>query len=190
MRLLLMGPPGSGKGTQAQRLAERYRIPAISTGDIFRANLERNTDLGRLAESYMAQGQYVPDEVTNDMVRQRLSEPDTGNGFVLDGYPRTKGQVAALDGMLAERGVALDAVLKLTADTDELVARLLQRAQEQGRRDDTEETIRRRQEVYAEETAPLAEVYRDRGLLVRVDGLGEVQEVTSRIEAALDGRAG
>ena len=184
-----MGPPGSGKGTQAARLAERYRIPAISTGDIFRANLEQGTELGKLAESYMSRGSYVPDEVTHDMVRRRLDEPDVAGGFLLDGYPRTQGQVAELDDMLAAHGTRLDAVVELTADTDELVARLLNRAREQGRADDTEETIRKRQEVYAEQTAPLIHDYRERGLLVQVDGLGDVDEVAGRIAAALDGRA-
>jgi adenylate kinase len=184
-----MGPPGSGKGTQARRLAERYKIPAISTGDIFRANLEQGTELGKLAESYMTRGQYVPDEVTNDMVRRRLEEPDVAGGFLLDGYPRTEGQVVELDQMLASHGARLDAVVELTVDADELVARLLNRAQEQDRTDDTEETIRKRQEVYAEQTAPLIHEYSERGLLVQVDGLGDVEEVAKRIAAALDGPA-
>jgi adenylate kinase len=184
-----MGPPGSGKGTQAARLAERYGIPAISTGDIFRANLEQGTELGKLADNYMSRGSYVPDEVTNDMVRRRLDEPDVAGGFLLDGYPRTEGQVAELDDMLAAHGSHLDAVVELTVDADELVARLLNRAREQGRTDDTEETIRKRQQVYAEQTAPLINRYRGRGLLVQVDGLGDVEEVAKRIAAALDGPA-
>lgn len=180
-----MGPPGSGKGTQATRLAERYGIPAISTGDIFRANLAAETELGLLARSYMNKGEYVPDEVTNNMVRSRLAEPDAGSGFLLDGYPRTVAQVDELDAMLTEAGQKLDVVVLLTVDTDELVGRLLQRAQEQGRADDNEETIRTRQTVYAEQTAPLIDVYAGRGLVVTVDGMGDVAEVGDRISAAI-----
>lgn len=181
-----MGPPGSGKGTQATRLAQRHAIPAISTGDIFRVNLAADTELGRLAKSYMSQGQYVPDEVTNTMVRDRLAEPDTGDGFLLDGYPRTTAQVAELDAMLQEAGQSLDVVVQLTVDTDELVARLLQRAHEQGREDDTEETVRTRQAVYAEQTAPLIDLYAGRGLVLVVDGMGDVDTVGKRISDAID----
>lgn len=187
MRLLIMGPPGAGKGTQAATLAARLGILAISTGEIFRANVSRGTVLGRQAEKYMLAGEYVPDSVTNDMVRDRLAEPDTAPGFLLDGYPRTLDQVRTLDAVLAERGLALDRVLELTVDSEAVVARLLNRATLEGRLDDTEEVIRRRQEVYDEQTAPLLAVYRDRGLLVQVDGLGEVDAVTARALAALQG---
>lgn len=181
-----MGPPGAGKGTQAKFVAEHYKVPAISTGDIFRANVSQGTELGLEAKRYMDAGEYVPDEVTNRMVRNRIDEPDAVGGFLLDGYPRTVAQVEELDGMIAFTGHALDAVVLLTADQDELVSRLLARAQTEGRADDTEDVIRRRQEVYLEQTEPLIEVYRGRGILVEVDGLGEVAEVTERIFAALD----
>ena len=186
MRLILMGPPGAGKGTQAKYVAEHFGIPAISTGDIFRANVSSGTPLGVEAKRYMDAGEYVPDEVTNRMVRNRIDEPDAEPGFLLDGYPRTLAQVEELDGMIRFTGHRLDAVAVLTVDQDEIVDRLLQRAQVEGRADDTEDVIRRRQEVYAEQTEPLIEVYRDRGILVEVDGMGEVSEVTQRIFTALD----
>jgi adenylate kinase len=186
MRLVLVGPPGAGKGTQAKFIAEHFLIPAISTGDIFRANVSRGTPLGKEAQRYMDAGEYVPDEVTNLMVRNRIDEPDAEPGFLLDGYPRTLAQVEELDGMIKHTGHALDAVVVLSVDSEELVQRLLQRAQTDGRSDDTEEVIRRRQEVYAEQTEPLIEVYRDRGVLIEVDGMGEVDEVTKRIFDKLD----
>ena len=181
-----MGPPGAGKGTQATKIAGRYGIPAISTGDIFRANVSQGTPLGVEAKGYMDAGQYVPDEVTNRMVADRLGQTDCEPGFLLDGYPRTLAQVEELDGMIEFTGHRLDAVVVLTVDSEELVQRLLQRAVTDGRADDTEDVIRRRQEVYLEQTEPLIEVYRERGLLVEVDGMGEVDEVTTRIFAALD----
>ncbi len=181
-----MGPPGAGKGTQAKVIADRLSIPAISTGDIFRANVSAETELGRTAKRYMDAGEYVPDEVTNAMVRDRLAEADARHGFLLDGYPRTVDQVQELDGMLAELDTRLDAVVVLRVEPEELVQRLLERARTEGREDDTEDVIRRRQEVYAEQTAPLLGVYAERGLLVAVDGMGEVGEVTSRVFAALE----
>ena len=181
-----MGPPGAGKGTQAKFIAEHFGIPAISTGDIFRANVSRGTELGVQAQRYMDAGEYVPDEVTNAMVKDRIALPDAEPGFLLDGYPRTLDQVGALDDMMGELDQRLDAVVVLTADRDELVQRLLQRAHVEGRADDTEDVIRRRQEVYAEETEPLIEIYRGRGILIEVDGMGEVAEVTQRIFDALD----
>jgi adenylate kinase len=187
MRLVLLGPPGAGKGTQAKRVAERLGIPAISTGDIFRANVTSGTELGMLAKQYMDKGEYVPDEVTNDMVRGRLAEPDAVQGFLLDGYPRTTAQVDVLDAILAESGRALDRVVEVTADTDEVVRRLLKRAEIEGRADDTEEVIRRRMEVYAEQTAPLTALYDAHGVLRRVDGMGPVDEVTERLLKALEG---
>jgi len=186
MRLILMGPPGAGKGTQAQFVADRFGVPAISTGDIFRANVSQGTALGLAAQRYMDSGEYVPDEITNKMVRIRIDEADAESGFLLDGYPRTLAQVDELDDMVASSGHRLDAVVVLTVDPEEIVARLLQRAQVEGRPDDTEDVIRRRQEVYAEQTEPLIEVYRTRGILIEVDGMGEVDDVTSRIFAALD----
>jgi len=181
-----MGPPGAGKGTQAKFIAEHFKIPAISTGDIFRANVSKGTPLGVEAKRFMDAGEYVPDEVTNLMVRDRIDEPDAVSGFLLDGYPRTLSQVEELDGMIKFTGHELDAVLVLTVDQDEIVERLLQRAQVEGRTDDTEDVIRRRQEVYSEETEPLIEIYRDRGILIEIDGMGEVDEVTQRVFDALD----
>ena len=181
MDIILLGPPGAGKGTQAQVVADRFGIPAISTGDIFRSNVSRGTELGLEAKRYMDAGEYVPDSVTNLMVRHRIDEPDAEKGFLLDGYPRTLAQVDELDGMIKHTGHRLDAVIVLTVDADELVRRLTARAQSEGRSDDTEEVIRRRQEVYTEQTEPLIEVYRGRGLLHEVDGIGEVDEVTTRI---------
>ncbi|MCL6422786.1 adenylate kinase [Brachybacterium sp. JHP9] len=187
-RLLIVGPPGAGKGTQAARLAEALRIPAISTGDIFRANVGAKTELGVLAQSYMDRGEYVPDSVTNDMVRSRLAEADAQGGFLLDGYPRTLDQVHALDDMLSATGDALDAVLMLDVDFDAVIGRLVERGRELGRSDDTEETIRRRIEVYAEQTAPLVALFEERGLLRRVDGMASIDEVTAALLAALEQR--
>ena len=181
-----MGPPGAGKGTQARFVADHFGVPAISTGDIFRANVAQGTPLGVEAQRYMDAGEYVPDEITNQMVRNRIDEDDAAPGFLLDGYPRTLAQVTELDGMIGFTGHQLDAVVVLTVDPEELVQRLLQRAQTDGRADDTEDVIRRRQEVYAEQTEPLIEVYRERGLLIEVDGMGEVDDVTARIFDALD----
>lgn len=185
MRLVLMGPPGAGKGTQADAIADRIGIPHISTGDIFRANVKAGTDLGREAKRFMDAGEYVPDSVTNAMVAGRLAEPDAAPGFLLDGYPRTLDQVGELDRILDSLGTHLDRVVEITVDTDEVVGRLLRRAQIEGRADDTEDVIRRRMEVYSEETEPLVHVYADRGILVRVDGMGTVSEVTERLLAAI-----
>lgn len=189
IRLLLIGAPGAGKGTQAVKLSAAYKIPAISTGDIFRHNVKNETDLGKQAKAFMDRGEYVPDSLTNDLVRDRLSQADAQEGFLLDGYPRTAEQVAELDSILEAAGSKLDVVVQLTADTDEVVRRLLNRAIEQGRADDTEDVIRRRLEIYEEQTAPLTSVYASRGLLVTVDGLGEVDEVTGRILEALNARS-
>ena len=185
MRLLLVGPPGAGKGTQAVRLAEAFGVPAISTGDIFRANIKNETALGLQVKEILASGGYVSDAVTNAIVQDRLAQDDCEPGFLLDGYPRTLAQVAALDGMLAAHGTSLDHVLELTVDDDAVVARLLKRARVEGRSDDTEEVIRERMAIYHRETRPLSDTYRERGLLVEVDGLGAVDEVTTRILTAL-----
>ena len=187
-RLLLIGPPGAGKGTQAAKLAEAFKVPAISTGDIFRENVKNETELGQQAKAFMDRGEYVPDSLTNALVRDRLDWDDAKNGFLLDGYPRTADQVQELDRILSDQGDSLDAVVLITADTDEIVRRLLNRAVEQGRADDTEDVIRRRLEVYADQTAPLIEVYNNRQLVVEVDGLGAVEEVTARIIEALASR--
>jgi adenylate kinase len=186
MRLVLMGPPGAGKSTQARFVAKYFNIPAISTGDIFRANVSKGTPLGVAAKRFIDAGDYVPDEVTNLMVRNRIDEPDAESGFLLDGYPRTLAQVEELDRMIDFRGHRLDAAVALVVDEDEIVKRLLERAQLEGRGDDTEDLIRRRHEVYAERTAPLLRVYRGRGILVEVDGSGATDEVSRRILDALD----
>ena len=185
MRLLILGPPGAGKGTQAARIAEHLGIPAISTGDIFRANIKNETPLGLQVKEILASGGYVSDDVTNAIVEDRLAQDDCARGFLLDGYPRTLAQVEALDGMLAAHGATLDHVLELTVDDDAVVARLLKRAESEGRADDTEQVIRERMAIYHRETKPLSDTYRERGLLVEVDGLGEVDEVTTRILGAL-----
>ncbi|KRA38388.1 MULTISPECIES: adenylate kinase [unclassified Nocardioides] len=187
MRLIIMGPPGAGKGTQARYIAERHGIPAISTGDIFRANVADATLLGLRAQAYMDAGEYVPDEITNAMVRDRLQAADCHDGFLLDGYPRTLDQVAELDRVLARLDARLDGVLLLSADPEELVERLLGRARTEGRADDTESVIRRRLAVYEEQTTPLVAAYEERRLLVAVDGLGLVSEVTDRLQAAVAG---
>lgn len=187
MRLLLMGPPGAGKGTQSAALAARYGIPAIATGDIFRSQVAERTPLGVTAQGYMDRGEYVPDEVTNAMVAVRLGAADCAHGFLLDGYPRTAEQVAELDAMLASSDTALDAVVVLAVDTEELVQRLVRRAGLEGRTDDTEPVIRRRQEVYAEQTAPLVALYAARGLVREVDGTGTVVDIAARIDAQLSG---
>ena len=184
-RLLIVGPPGAGKGTQAERIVEKLGVPAISTGDIFRANVSNETELGVLAKSYMDKGEYVPDSVTNEMVESRLGEDDATNGFLLDGYPRTVAQVEALDGILEKLGVALGAVILLDVESEAIVQRLLQRGKEQGRSDDNEETIRRRIDVYGEQTTPLIDIYDKRGLVKRVDGMKDIDAVTADILAAL-----
>jgi adenylate kinase len=189
MRLLIMGPPGAGKGTQAQRVAAHYEIPAISTGDMFRAMKTSDTPLARQLRAIVDSGGLVSDEITNAVVAERLTERDCVAGFLLDGYPRTLQQVEALDDFLASSGQSLDAVISLLADVDEVVDRLLKRAEVEGRSDDTVDTIRRRQAIYRRETEPLLEVYRDRGLLVEVDGLGAVEDVSARLFAALDSRS-
>ena len=190
MRLLIMGPPGAGKGTQAAHVARRYGIPAVSTGDIFRAMKTADTPLAQQVRDIMDSGGYVSDEITNEIVAARLAEVDCVRGFLLDGYPRTPAQVETLDAFLAGRGEALDAVLCLVADEDEVVARLLKRAETDGRADDREETIRVRQQVYADQTAPLLEIFRRRDLLVEVDGLGPVDQVSRRLFDALDAKTG
>ena len=184
-RLVLLGPPGAGKGTQAVRLAERLGVPAISTGDIFRSNIKNGTELGRRVQDITASGALVPDELTNELVRDRLAQADAVDGFLLDGYPRNVAQVAALDEMLAAAGQELDLAVELTVDPQVVVERLTKRAEIEGRADDTEDVIRHRLDVYAEQTAPISQVYAARGVLAQVDGLGEVDEVTERLVAAL-----
>lgn len=184
-RLLIIGPPGAGKGTQAAKIAERYGVPTISTGDIFRANIKGQTELGKRVQAIIDAGELVPDSLTNEIVADRLGEADAKSGF-LHGYPRTVEQVAALDALLEAEGHKLDVVLLLEADAEVVIDRLLKRAAEEGRSDDTEEVIRHRQNVYAEQTAPLIELFDARDMLVRVDGLGTVDDVAERIARSLD----
>ena len=188
VRLLLIGPPGAGKGTQAAILAQTFGIPAISTGDIFRENVRNETELGRRAKEFMDRGDNVPDSLTNELVEDRLGQPDCAAGFLLDGFPRTAAQVDALNGMLSSQGTALDAVVELVADVEVVVERLKKRAVEQGRTDDDESVVRHRLEVYREQTAPLIDLYGQSGLLVSVDGIGAIDEVTGRIMEKLSGR--
>ena len=185
MRLLIMGPQGVGKGTQAALLAEHYGIPAISTGDIFRYNIKNKTELGLEALKYTDKGELVPDELTNKIVKDRLAMDDAKNGWILDGYPRNASQVKALDAMLEELGTPLDKVVALDADHDVLMQRIAKRAQEQGRADDTPEAIAKRLETYEKETAPLLDTYKSRGQLVAIDGVGDIDAIQANIVAAL-----
>ncbi|HEY9357968.1 MAG TPA: adenylate kinase [Arthrobacter sp.] len=183
--MLIIGPPGSGKGTQAERISERLGVVAISTGDIFRAHVKGGTPLGVEATRYMDAGDFVPDSVTNEMVRNRLSQDDAGSGFLLDGYPRTVAQVDYLDGILAAGEQELGVVLQLTADDGELVSRLLGRAREAGRSDDNESVIRHRLDLYHQQTEAVVARYAGRGILARVDGIGGIDDVTDRVLACI-----
>ena len=180
-RLLIMGPPGSGKGTQAVRIADKMAIPAISTGDIFCYNVKEMTELGTEAKRYIDAGDFVPDDVTNRMVADRLTHADATNGFLLDGYPRTAGQVDALEQNLQEKGDTLTAVLVLEVPDEEIIERLLARAATEGRSDDTEDVIKHRLDLYHQETADLIETYVERGIVGRVDGTGAIDDVTERL---------
>lgn len=185
MRLLIMGPQGVGKGTQAELLAKHYDIPAISTGDIFRYNLKNNTPLGQEAKTFMNKGLLVPDELTNKIVKDRLAMEDAAKGWILDGYPRNAAQVEALDTMLEELGTPLDNAIALTAARNVLMERMTKRAEIEGREDDTPEAIAKRLDVYEHETAPILDIYRTRGNLVEVDGVGEIADISASIIAKL-----
>jgi adenylate kinase len=190
MRVVLLGPPAAGKGTQAQRITGRFGGVHIDTGDILRTNADRDTDLGRRAREYMERGELVPDEVVIDTVLDRVGEPDCADGFALDGFPRTVAQAEALDRLLGEIGRPLDATVSLEVAEAELRRRLAERAREQDRADDEDEqTIRQRLELFASETGPLVDYYRQQGLLVRVDAAGEIDQVTERIGEALAAQA-
>jgi adenylate kinase len=186
MRIILMGPPGAGKGTQASVISRHLGVPHISSGEIFRLNMAANTPLGVAARQFIERGDYVPDDITNGMIRERLVEPDASEGFLLDGYPRTLDQIHRLDEMLAEAGQSIDAVIEMTVDVDIVVKRLAARAALEGRSDDDDEIIRNRLDVYRDQTEPLTAVYAERGLLRRVDAIGQVSEVTQRILDALE----
>lgn len=187
-RLLIVGPQGSGKGTQGVRIAETFGIPVVSTGDIFRANIKGGTELGQQVTAILDRGDLVPDELTSEIVRDRLSQDDAANGFLLDGYPRNTAQVAHLEEFLSARGESLDAVLLLDVPREESISRLSLRAIEQGRSDDTEDAIAHRLDIYERETAPIIDVYSEKGIVDRIDGTGALDEVTDRIIAALDAR--
>ena len=187
-RLLIVGPQGSGKGTQGVRIAESYGIPVVSTGDIFRANIKQGTPLGQQVTEILDRGDLVPDELTSEIVRDRLSQEDAAHGFLLDGYPRNTAQVAHLDAFLAEQGTALDAVILLEVPREESLSRLTLRAAEQGRADDTPEAIAHRLDIYENETAPIIDVYSERGIVDRIDGTGPLDAITERVLAALAAR--
>lgn len=184
-RMLIMGPPGSGKGTQAARIADKMGIVAISTGDIFRYNVKELTPLGKEAKTYIDQGDFVPDDVTNRMVKDRISQPDAESGFLLDGYPRTKGQVEALDEILKQKDQQVTTVLTLEVPDEELVSRLLHRAELEGRADDTRDVIQHRLDLYHQETAAVIDSYIDRGIVARVDGTGQIDDITEKLLQAV-----
>jgi adenylate kinase len=185
-RLLIIGPPGSGKGTQAEHLARYFGVPAVSTGDIFRSNVSQQTELGSQAAQYLDGGNFVPDHLTNALVKDRLLDSDVQSGFLLDGYPRTAPQVMELDNMLASQGFHLDAVIELRAPDAELEQRMRQRAEEQGRSDDTVDVFRRRLDLYHRETHEVVSVYAGRGILVSVNGSGDPGEITALAIAAVE----
>ncbi|WP_294947041.1 adenylate kinase [uncultured Microbacterium sp.] len=187
-RLLIIGPQGSGKGTQGVRIADALGIPAVSTGDVFRANVKEGTELGLKVKAIIDAGDLVPDALTGEIVRDRLAQPDAAGGFLLDGYPRNLGQVGDLDGFLDERGEPLTAVIELVVPRDESIQRLSLRAAEQGRADDNAESIAKRLAIYESETAPILDVYRERGIVDQIDGVGSLDEVYARIQDALVAR--
>jgi adenylate kinase len=175
--VILMGAPGAGKGTQARLLTEALGLPQVASGDLFRHNLKNQTELGRLAQSYMDRGELVPDDVTIAMVRERLSAPDCAKGAILDGFPRTLSQAVVLDALLTEFNGRICVVPFIHVETDVLVTRLLKRAEIEGRADDNEETIQNRMLVYQQQTAPLIDYYREKGVLIEIDGDQPVEQV-------------
>lgn len=187
-RLLIVGPQGSGKGTQGARIASALSIPVVSTGDVFRANVKEGTELGLQVKAIIDAGELVPDELTSAIVRDRLTQDDARHGFLLDGYPRNLGQVGDLDAFLTARSEPLTAVIELSVPREESMARLTARAAEQGRADDNEASIATRLAIYESETAPILDVYRERGIVDAIDGVGSLDEITTRITAALTAR--
>lgn len=181
MRLVLLGPPGSGKGTQAALLKDRLNIAHISTGDLLRAAVAAGTELGKIAKATMDAGELVSDDLVLQLLEDRLGEPDVANGYILDGYPRNLAQAEALDALLARLNQNIDHALALIVDEEQIVARLAQRASEQGRTDDSESVVRHRLQVYAEQTAPVVNYYQDKGLLTRIDGMGSIEEINQRL---------
>ena len=189
MKLIFLGPPGAGKGTQAARIEAAYEIPQLSTGDMLRAAVAAGTETGRQAKDIMARGDLVPDDVVVGIISERIQAADCANGFILDGFPRNVSQARALDGVLVKKGVNLDAVIELAVDPEILIARILKRAQESAdgpRDDDTEEALQHRLRVYEEQTAPVADFYAEKGILRTLDGMQEIDEVTQQIRSALD----
>jgi adenylate kinase len=185
MNLILLGPPGAGKGTQGHRLSERYNIPEISTGDMLRSAVHKGTPLGREAKSYMDRGALVPDEVMIRIIRERLAQDDTERGFILDGFPRTVAQAEALSRLTEEQQRPIEHVISIAVPQEELLQRLAGRRQLEGRQDDTDEAIRHRLEVYERETAPLIDYYRRQGLLRCIVGIGTIDEIFQRITVVL-----
>jgi adenylate kinase len=189
VKLIFLGPPGAGKGTQAARIEAAYEIPQLSTGDMLRAAVAAGTETGMQAKDIMARGDLVPDDVVVGIISERIQAADCANGFILDGFPRNVSQARALDGVLVEKGVNLDAVIELAVDPEILIARILKRAQESAdgpRDDDTEEALQHRLRVYEEQTAPVADFYAEKGILRTLDGMQEIDEVTQQIRSALD----
>lgn len=187
LNIVLFGPPGAGKGTQAERLVEKYQLFHLSTGDVFRYNIKNETELGKLAKSYMDKGQLVPDEVTIKLLISEVEKHPEAKGFIFDGFPRTKPQAAALDEILEERGTAIKMMLGLDVTEEELKSRLLERAKTSGRADDADpEIIQHRIDVYKAETAPVKEFYAEQDKFIKIDGLGSIDEITARLFNAID----
>lgn len=185
MRLILFGPPGAGKGTQAAKITEKYKTAHISTGDMLRAAVKEGTELGELAKSFMDKGELVPDEVIIGIIRDRIKNPDAQEGFMFDGFPRTVGQAKALSEMLDNEGVSIDAVISIEVNDNEITKRILERAKIEGRKDDTEEVVKNRLKVYRDQTEPLKSYYESSGVMREIDGMGTVDEVFERIDNVL-----